>query len=580
MAVSSSATVRLPAIISDGMVLQQGIPIALWGWADPGEAVSAGIGGSTDSTSADEEGHWALSLPPLEAGGPHELEVSGASNVLRVADILVGEVWLGSGQSNMQWPVSGAADAEQEIASADYPAIRMFTVAQKAESEPQDDVTGQWRPATPAHVGDFSAVGYYFGRHLHGELQVPVGFVHSSWGGTPAEAWTRRAAFDKPSLAPVLARQTASLKKVAVERAVFDEAFSGFTAEPEVSEKDLVGTWDTVVALGQQEFQFPMAVSMAGGAPVISYNNFGAQIAAQVDISADGIRWTYAGFGGQASAQLAHASGLMSGTLTTPQLQLSIKSRKRAAGADAPALVGVAASGRIAHLFNGMIDPISSYGIKGVVWYQGESNASPDQAHVYADLFATMIEDWRLVWTKPLPFYFVQLANFRQREVEPPLDSPWAEVRDAQRRTLALPNTAMAVSIDIGEADDIHPKNKQEVGRRLALAALARQYGKPVAYSGPLYREADFDGAEVAVSFDHSAGLKAVDGDEVIGFAIAGADRKFVWANARIEAERVVVWSDAVASPQSVRYGWGTNPATNLTNEAGLPASPFRTDRW
>ena len=295
MAVSSSATVRLPAIISDGMVLQQGVPIALWGWADPGEAVSAGIGSSSGSTNADEEGRWALSLPPMDVGGPYELEVSGTANVLRVTDVLVGEVWLGSGQSNMQWPVSGAADAEQEIASADHPAIRMFTVAQKAESEPQDDVTGQWLPAAPANVGDFSAVGYYFSRQLHGELQVPVGFVHSSWGGTPAEAWTRRAAFDKPSLAPVFARQTASLQKVAVERAVFDEAFSGFTAEPEVSEKDLVGTWDTVVALGQQEFQFPMAVSMADGPPVISYNNFGAQIAAQVDISAAGIRWTYAG---------------------------------------------------------------------------------------------------------------------------------------------------------------------------------------------------------------------------------------------------------------------------------------------
>ena len=227
-----------------------------------------------------------------------------------------------------------------------------------------------------------------------------------------------------------------------------------------------------------------------------------------------------------------------------------------------------------------MIAPITTYRIKGVVWYQGERNANRDESNLYHDLFSAMIEDWRLNWGRQLPFYFVQLANFRQRELETPLISKWAEVRDAQRRTLALPNTAMAVIIDIGEADDIHPKNKQEVGRRLALVALARQYGHDIAYSGPLYRNARFDGSEVEISFDHADGLSTVNDAPLVGFAIAGADRKFVWANARIEGERIVVWSDAVEIPLSVRYGWGVNPETNLTNRSGLPASPFRTDGW
>ncbi|MDE0056229.1 MAG: hypothetical protein OXT64_18510 [Gammaproteobacteria bacterium] len=580
LALSSSASVQLPAIISDGLVLQQGVPIVLWGWADPGEGVSAWIGTSSGTTQALEDGTWRLALPPLDAGGPHELVISGASDTLRVVDVLVGEVWLGSGQSNMRWPVSGAADAEQEIRAADYPALRMFTVERNATAEPQRDVAGNWRTARPGEIAEFSAVGYFFSRHLHRELGVPVGFIHSSWGGTPAEAWTRRDAFDKPTLAPVLARQTQAMEGMAKDRAAFDLSLSRL--EPAMpSSNDLEGVWDTLMAFGQQEFQFPMVITVDADVPTVAFDGFGTEVAAPVDISADGVGWTFvAKSGGETTVRAIYGPGVMSGTVSTSQSQLSIKSQKRDPEAGAPVLVGIAPSGRVSHLFNAMIDPITPYRIKGVVWYQGESNAKPDQAYLYAELFATMIEDWRLAWAQPLPFYFVQLANFGARETEPPLDSPWAEVRDAQRRTLALPHTAMAVAIDIGEADDIHPRNKQEVGRRLALAALARQYGKLIAYSGPLYREARFDKAEVEVSFDHAEGLNTVGGDEVVGFAIAGADRKFVWANARIKGERVVVWSDAVRSPQSVRYGWGVNPATNLTNGAGLPASPFRTDQW
>ena len=463
LAASSSASVQLPAIISDHMVLQQQAPVQLWGWANPGETVTASIGDSSGRTTADEDGNWQVSLPAMDAGGPYELTVSDSEIELRVVDVLVGEVWLGSGQSNMQWPVSRAANAEKEIASSDHNGIRMFTVEHKATATPQTDVNGRWLVAHPDHSGDFSAVGYYFSRHLYQKLDRPVGFIHSSWGGTRVEAWMGRAAFSRPVLASFL------------------------SAEEDVKQN-------------------------------------------------------------------------------REREKASIKSR--------------GSQNEISHLFNAMIAPITTYPIKGVVWYQGERNANRDESDLYHDLFSAMIENWRLNWGRQLPFYFVQLANFRQRELEPPLISKWAEVRDAQRRTLALPNTAMAVIIDIGEADDIHPKNKQEVGRRLALAALARQYGHDIAYSGPLYRNARFDGSDVEISFDYTDGLSTVNDAPLVGFAIAGADRKFVWANARIEGERIVVWSDAVKIPMSVRYGWGVNPETNLTNRSGLPASPFRTDGW
>ena len=460
----SSASLHLPAIISDHMVLQQQAPVQLWGWAKPGETVTASIGNNSSSTTTDEHGNWQVSLPAMDAGGPYELTVSGSENELRVVDVLVGEVWLGSGQSNMQWPVSRATNNEKEIASSEHFGIRMFTVEHKATATPQTDVNGRWLVAHPDHTGDFSAVGYYFSRHLHQKLDRPVGFIHSSWGGTRVEAWMGRTAFSRPALASFLSEEEEAVK------------------------------------------------------------------------------------------------------LNRTSEKASIKNS--------------ASQNEISHLFNAMIAPITTYRIKGVVWYQGERNANRGESDLYHDLFTAMIEDWRLNWERQLPFYFVQLANFGQRELETPLISKRADVRDAQRRTLALPNTAMVVIIDIGEADDIHPKNKQEVGRRLALAALARQYGHDIAYSGPLYRNARFDGSEVEISFDHADGLSTVDDAPLVGFAIAGADRKFVWAKARIEGERIVVWSDAVEIPLSVRYGWGADPETNLTNRSGLPASPFRTDGW
>ena len=581
MATSAAAAIRLPAIISDHMVVQQQAPIPLWGWAAPNEPVTASMGGKAASAVADDGGVWHLALPPLDAGGPHELAISGAADEVRVEDVLVGEVWLGSGQSNMQWPVSGAANAEQEIAAADHPEIRMFTVARNATAEPQDDVAGQWQIANPDSVGAFSAVGFYFSRQLHRRLQHPVGFIHSSWGGTPVQAWTRRSAFAKPLLAPLLADERALLDQVAQDRAVFDSRFQSFAADSNVSADELVGAWDVVAAIGPVEFEIPTTIAMDGDMPVARFDTFGGLVAAPVTIEGGEVGWTFAAAnGGQTQVQAAYGSGRLSGTIAAPQFRATLAAIKRAENAPPRQLVGIGLPSRIGHLFAGMIEPVAAYGIKGVVWYQGEANANRGEAHLYPDMFATLIEDWRLAWGRPLPFYFVQLANFQQRETEPPLDSAWAEVRDAQRRTLALPNTAMAVAIDIGDADDIHPKNKQEVGRRLALAALARQYRQPVEYSGPLYREAHFAGAEVRIAFDHADGLRTVDGDPVVGFAIAGADRKFVWADARIEGKSIVVWSDAVANPQAVRYGWGVNPATNLTNRSGLPASPFRTDRW
>jgi sialate O-acetylesterase len=491
-ALSTSADVKLPAVFSDNMVLQRAARTPVFGWADKGEKVTVKIGADVSGDAvANEEGKWLAFLDTSKLPGtPVEVTISG-NNSLSVKNVLVGEVWLASGQSNMEWVVANTKDADLEIAEANDPELRMFTVTKAVAERPAKDVKGKWEIASPETVGRFSAVGYFFARDLRQVLKTPVGVIHTSWGGTPAESWTSKEKLSGESdFKPILDRQAQLAAEYPANKAKHEEAMK---------------------------------------------------------------RWQEGGRRGRA-----------------PQ---------------APR--GINDAWTPSSLYNAMIAPLAPYGVKGAIWYQGESNAG--RAHQYRKLFPAMISDWREKWNSAgnganlgdFSFYFVQLANYQKREAEPK-DSDWAELRDAQTSTLSLPKTGMAVIIDVGEANDIHPRNKQDVGRRLARWALAKDYGKNIAYSGPVLDSMNVDGSTVKLKFKNlgGGGLKFV-GDKLTGFAVAGEDQKFAWADAKIEGnDTVVLKASAVEKPVAVRYAWASNPDANLYDRAGLPATPFRTDSW
>src|SRR5688572_17065812 len=489
LALSSSADVTLPAPFSDNMVLQRSPKTPIFGWADKGEKVTIKIGQASAEATANDNGKWLaiLDTTNIDPASPLEVTVSG-NNSLTMKNVLVGEVWLASGQSNMEWTVAISKDADMEIAQADFPAIRMFTVKKAVAEQPAKDVEGKWEVCTPQTAGRFSAVGYYFARDLHQHLKVPVGVIHTSWGGTPAEAWTSREMLSSdPDFKPILDRHEKAVADYPANKARHDEAVR---------------------------------------------------------------KWQEGGRKGQA-----------------PRPPQGPNHYQSPAG-----------------LYNAMLAPLIPYGVKGAIWYQGESNAS--RADQYRKLFPAMINDWRSRWGKAggdgeFSFHFVQLASFRNREAQP-VDSDWAELREAQTMTLSLPKTGMAVTIDIGEANDIHPANKQDVGRRLARWALAKDYGKKVPHTGPVLDEMKVEGDTVKLKFKNlgGGGLRFV-GDKLTAFAMAGEDQKFAWADAKLEGNDTVVLKAAgVERPVAVRYAWASNPEANLYDRVGLPATPFRTDQW
>ncbi len=487
-AVSARADVRLPSVLGDHMVLQQGTSTPIWGWADPGERVTVTLGTCKATATACEKGKWKVELGPMEPGGPHQVIVQG-ENTITLNDVLVGEVWVCSGQSNMQWTVSNSNNAEQEIAAAKYPKMRLFTVARKTADAPQDDCEGSWTACTPETVPGFSAVAYFFGRKLHEELEVPVGLINTSWGGTPAEAWTSLdAQKDVPELAPTVAR--------------WNEMVANFDADAaRRNYEKAVAAWKEAAAKAKAEGKPAPRKPRAPGNP-------------------------------------AHSPH------------------------------------RPASLYNGMIAPVIPLAIRGAIWYQGESNSI--RAEQYRTLFPAMITNWRDKWGQgDFPFLFVQLAPFDYGERDPRcLPETW----EAQVLALDLPNTGMAVTTDVGNIRDIHPKNKQEVGRRLALWALAKTHGRDVVYSGPLYESMAVEGDKIRIRFQHvDGGLVAEDGP-LTHFTIAGEDGQCVPAEAEIDGDAVVVHSDQVEKPVAVRFGWTDTAEPNLFNQAGLPASPFRTD--
>ena len=481
LAISVRADVTVPALLADHMVVQRGLPVHVWGIAAPHEAVSVTFRGETKAGTADDDGRWSIYLSPSEAGGPFELNIK-ATNTIVLRDILVGDVWVASGQSNMEFPMTGLVNAQTEIAAARYPKLRLFLVKHKPADYPLENVESKgWAACTPETAADSSAVAYFFARNLQQKLGVPIGLIESSWGGTAAESWT-------------------SLHTLGADAALMPV----FSARAK-----MVDEQSTNVLRQQREdveFQEAVAQAKADGKP-----------------------------------------------LPWPQWHPDF-------AAWAPAA-----------LYNGMIAPLTPFAIRGVIWYQGEANASPDRASLYARLFQTMIRDWRNSWGEgDFPFLFVQIANWNTEPGE-----LWPEVRNAQREALALRNTGMAVTIDIGDPNDIHPKNKQDVGLRLSLTARAITYGEKVEWSGPLYRQVAQEESALRVWFDHANGLMA-KGATVTGFEIAGADGKYSAADAKIEGTSVVVSSAAVPAPVSVRYGWAPNPNCNLFNKEGLPASPFQ----
>ncbi|MBT5534294.1 haloalkane dehalogenase [Candidatus Poribacteria bacterium] len=489
-----SAEVQLASVFTDNMVLQRGIALPVWGTAAPGEEIIVALNGRAETTTADADGAWRVDLPSVYAGGPYAL-VAEATNRVALTNVLVGDVWVGSGQSNMQWTVGNSDDAEAEIAAADYPQIRLMSVPRTVSGTPTDSVDVQWTECSPESVRGFSAVAYYFGRELHRELGVPIGLIHSSWGGTRIEAWMSAEAMSDPAYAHVLADYERREAKYAEDLAAYEQQQAD---------------WMAARALPVDEQ--PVPVPTAGWPP------------GEVDM------W--------------------------PQ--------------------------RPSGLYNAMIAPLMPFAIRGVIWYQGESNAS--SAFRYRSMFPTMIRDWRAKWGQgDFPFLFVQLANWLWPSLTP-IDDAWAELREAQLMTLAEPATAMAVAIDIGNPTDIHPRNKQDVGRRLALGALAKAHGRDVAYSGPMYESMRGEDGALFLTFAHTDGGLVYEGREnrgfadSTGFAVAGEGGEYRWADAEVVGDELRVWSDNVDEPVSVRYGWSTNPPSTLTNGVGLPASPFRTD--
>jgi sialate O-acetylesterase len=501
-AATASADVSLNSMFGDHMVLQQGIRNRVWGRADAGETVTVSLGGQTHTATAGADGSWEVRLDPVtEYGGPHTLTVKG-KNTVTFNDVLIGEVWICSGQSNMQWSVDQSDDPDLEKAAASFPQIRLISVPQVGTQEPQWTFSGTWQVCSPETVGGFSAVGFFFGRQLHQTLGVPIGLIDNAWGGSAAEAWVRR---DRLAAHPTLAA---------------------------IHER-----WQTMEAGHEAE-----------------------QAAFDAKVKA----W-------EEAAAKAKAAGTQPPARPDPRANPEGRMRGNA---------------RPANIHSGVLTPSIGYGLRGVIWYQGESNAS--RAYQYRELFPLMIASWREEWNladnRDFPFYWVQLADFKAEQPQP-ADSDWAELREAQTMTMdALPNTGEAVIVDLGEGKDIHPKNKQGVAKRLARWALAETYGRAgVVCRSPRYKSMELRDGGIVLSFAHvepSRGAwRPFDVAEPVGFTIAGADRKFVPGIATIlDDGRIKVSSPAVAEPVAVRYAWADNPVCNMYSSAGLPLTPFRTD--
>ncbi len=656
---SVHADVKLPAIISDHMVLEKTAKVPIWGKADPGEEVTITLNGQTVKTTAGADGKWKTALNLADSGpGPFEMTVQG-KNQIKLSDVVVGEVWVASGQSNMEWVVKNTIDADKEIAQSANSLLRQFQVKKATSITPLDDCEGTWIQASPETTGGFTAVGYYFGKKLQNDLNVPVGLINTSWGGTPSEAWTSEAALDTvPELKAAKERLFGQITNQPADQKKWIETFGAWLKESGREDKPATDTaafaapgisldgWQKVAIPGvisgkdfsgdgavwvRTEIERPGAATAPLGLELGAIEGFDSifwngDLITSLDFK-DSPGSGYVRRGGKytipankvkpgkntlalriyapAGPAKFPTAPKIGGAVTTEgwfakeEFSLPPLTPAQLAAAPKPPVTPPGPQNVASHLFNGMINPIVPYAISGAIWYQGESNAG--RAYQYRTAFPLMITDWRKVWDQgDFPFYFCQLANFQAKK-DAPGESGWAELREAQSLTLKLPATGQAVLIDIGESADIHPRNKKDVGERLALIALAQDYGKSIPYSGPVFNALKIDGAKARLSFTHTDGglvakpvpatydvntkegktaptVRNSPNSELEGFAICGEDKQWVWADAKIEGDSVVVSSDKVPAPVAVRYGWSENPTVNLYNGAGLPASPFRTD--
>ena len=615
------------------MVLQQQADAPIWGEAKPMKTVKVTTSwdGKTYETQADKEGKWKLSVRTPEAGGPYELTLTDGQKLV-LKNVMICEVWICSGQSNMEMPLEGwgkIMNYKKEVSAADHPNIRLLHVEHVTSTQPESDIKVRdngWQVCSPQTIPNFSATAYFFGREISEKQNVPVGLIHTSWGGTNVESWiSGKVLQEMPDFSNVVEEVRAIPDKTAMKAEYLktleawnnrvDEGFAdGKPVRAEVSLDD--SNWAKMKFPGMVEEQglngFDGLIWLRRTVDIpASWAGKKVQLILGTIDDNDITYWNGQEVGRTTGYTIQRNYTVPGKLVKAGQLSLAIRIVDTGGGCGMPndlylrsangeqiSLAGewkyqVAADARKegmppkdmsenpnlpTSLYNAMIHPLVPYGIRGAIWYQGENNAS--RAYQYRELFPLVIENWRKDWGKDFPFYFVQLANFKPVSPEP-VDSDWAELREAQTRTLSVANTGMAVIIDKGEANDIHPKDKQAVGHRLALIARAKTYGEQIPYSGPMYHSYEVDGDKIILSFDHTeGGLKSGDGKALQGFSIAGRDHKFHWAKAEIQGDKIVVSSPEVLYPVAVRYAWADNPVCNLYNGAGLPASPFRTDDW
>jgi len=638
---SATARLSLPAVINDNMVLQRNIPIPIWGWANAGQKVTVSFEKKAISVIAGDDGKWIVHLEPRQANAiPQTMTIKTDIETRSLKNILIGEVWLASGQSNMAWPVRSASNATVEIAIANYSKLRLFQVGKQHAAQPKDNLVGDWLTCTPTSVRNFSAVAYFFGRNILKTQKIPVGLINSSWSGTPIETWIGMTTFESLGMRDEIMQRKQKVIKI------------GDKQYPTILRKyfrELI-VWEKVSnSFDYHNDGFDLGWAIPGNAPkkwkpameLLQINFIGAiwfrheitlpakwerksltlELGAIDDYDTtyvNGIRvgktdkyrltyWSHPRVYHIPAYCLKPGKNLIAvrvfnnfGTGNFPgtgrvypdnnksnpillkdnwQCRIERKQVLRKTSKIKPFPSGMAkAASSPSFLYNGMIHPLIPYALRGIIWYQGESNASAPGE--YRKLFPAMIKGWRKAWKQQkIAFGFVQLANFRKRATQP-TNSLWTKLRDAQASVLSLPDTGMAVAIDIGAADDIHPRNKQAVAKRLALWARAEVYNETISYSGPVFRKMNIENNKIRISFDHVYdGLSTRDDKPLTGFAISGTDGIFVWANAVIDGDSVLVWSNKIKKPVNVRYAWADNPACNLYNYAALPAVPFRTDK-
>ncbi len=624
--------VHLPKIFSNNMVLQREQTIPVWGWADPKEKITVVFNSQTKKITADVSGKWRIDLSPEKAGGPFTLTVKG-KNTIVISNILVGEVWVCSGQSNMEMPIGNwgfVNNYQKEISEANYPEIRQFLVQRNTATNPVTDVAGgDWKVCNPDNAAAFSAVAYFFGRELYQKLHVPIGLINTSWGGTQIESWISRSSFEKSdefksmieklqikdldklvkqkedslinkiktiqgTLAPPV-NEISQWKDTGYNDAAWHSMIvPGYWEQQDLPDFDGVVWFRKTIILNADEANKPATLSLAqiddndetylNGEKIGSSTGYNSERNYTIPLgklkagkNVIAVRITDNGDNGGFWGQAENVKLTVDGKVHTLAGHWPYRIEKMF-----PFSNSYDPNSYPTILYNGMINPLIPYAFKGAIWYQGETNAG--RAYQYRIALPLLINDWRTSWKQgDFPFYFVQLASWNANNGTSETGSSWAELREAQNLALSVPNTGMAVTTDIGDAKNIHPKNKQDVGKRLAAIALNKTYGLNTPYSGPVYKSFNVDGNKIIVTFSNiGSGMYAKDKyDYLKGFEIAGEDHKFHYAHAYVDSDKVVVISSTVAKPVAVRYGWADDASDdNLYNREGFPAAPFRTDNW